>query len=261
MNEMTSLSSLISVRNVSMAFPSTTGDILALDNVSFNIREREKVTVLGRSGCGKSTLLRIIAGLLSCTKGEVLHKGAPLMGPRQDISLVFQDPVLLPWRTAISNVMLPGEVLHMNKEMCLETASKLLELVGLSGFDHSYPWELSGGMKQRVAIARALLTNPDILLMDEPFNDLDIITREQMNMELLKICEKTKKTIFFITHSITEAILLGDRAIVMSERPGKVKAIVDISLQRRDRDTIYSQPFGDYVRKIENEMRENQCAR
>jgi NitT/TauT family transport system ATP-binding protein len=230
--------------------------VQALHEVTLDVFEKELVTVLGPSGCGKSTLLRIIAGLLSCTKGEIRYRDKPLTGPRQDIAVVFQDPVLLPWRTVMSNVMLPSELLHLDRESSLSRASQLLDLVGLTGFDHMHPWELSGGMKQRVSIARALMTDPSILLMDEPFNELDFITREQMNIELLKICEKTGKTVFFITHSIAEAILLGNRAIVMTKRPGRIRTILDIVLERRDRDTTYTQAFGDYAKKIESLMKE-----
>jgi NitT/TauT family transport system ATP-binding protein len=237
-----------------MVFPSRDHTVYALSDVSFDIVEGEFLTVLGPSGCGKSTLLRILAGLLRCTRGEVLYKGIPLIGPQRDIAVIFQDPVLLPWRTIMKNVMLPVEVLGLDKRTYTQQASKLLELVGLAGFEKSYPWELSGGMKQRVSIARALLTDPSIMLMDEPFGGLDMVTREQMNMELLRICEETGKTVFFITHSVTEAIFLGERTIVMTGRPGTVKATFSISLQSRDRDVLYTQQFGQYVKKVEAEM-------
>ena len=245
---------LISVRNLSMVYSSRERNVEALDNVSFDIFEGELLTILGPSGCGKSTLLRILAGLLKWTEGEVLYKRSPLIGPQRDIAVIFQDPVLLPWRTVTSNVMLPVEVLGMDERLYSERASDLLGLVGLTGFENAYPWELSGGMKQRVSIARALISDPSIMLMDEPFGGLDMVTREQMNMELLRICRKTKKTLFFITHSSTEAILLGDRTIVMTERPGRVKAVMKISLQNRNRDALYTQQFADYAKQIEKEM-------
>ncbi len=252
---MLSFPNLLSARNVSMTFSSLHREVHALDDVSFDIYDKEFVTVLGPSGCGKSTLLRILAGLLRCTNGRVLYKGEPLTDTRQDIAVVFQNPVLLPWRTVMGNVMLVGEILHLDRRKCMERASELLNLVGLRGFERCYPWELSGGMRQRVPIARALLTDPSILLMDEPFNELDIITREQMNTELLRIRQKTEKTVFFITHSVSEAILLGDRVIVMTERPGRIRSVIEISLQERDREAVYTQQFGDYVKRIEAEMK------
>lgn len=251
---MTLTQKLISVRNLSMVYSSKERNVKALDNVSFDIFDGELLTILGPSGCGKSTLLRILAGLLKWTEGEVLYKRSLLIGPQRDIAVIFQDPVLLPWRTVTNNVMLPVEVLGMDESSSLERASDLLSLVGLSGFESAYPWELSGGMKQRVAIARALISDPEIMLMDEPFGGLDMVTREQMNMELLRICRKTKKTVFFITHSSAEAILLGDRTIVMTERPGKVKAVMTIFLQNRNRDAVYTQQFADYAKQIEKEM-------
>jgi len=238
-----------------MVFSSRDYDTHALDEVSFDVFEGEFLTVLGPSGCGKTTLLRILAGLLSCTKGEVLYKGKPLTRPQQDIAVVFQDPVLLPWRTVIGNVMLPVEVLNLDKGACLKRALELIELVGLTGFERSYPWELSGGMRHRASIARALISDPSILLMDEPFSGLDAITREQMNMELLRICDKTEKTVFFITHSITEAILLGERVIILTERPGRVRTVMNISLSSRDRHVVYTREFGNYVKRVETEMK------
>lgn len=245
---------LINVRNLSVAFSLRDHIVHALDDVSFDIMEGELLTVLGPSGCGKSTLLRSIAGLLKTTKGEILYKGRPLDGPQREIAVIFQDPVLLPWRTVIGNMMLPVEVLGLDKKSCLTRASELLGIVRLTGFERAYPWELSGGMRQRAAIARALMSDPSIMLMDEPFGDLDMVTREQMNMELLRICKETEKTVFFITHSLTEAILLGNRTVIMTERPGRVKTVINIALQDRNRDAVYSQRFGDYVKKIEKEM-------
>lgn len=239
-----------------MVFSSRGHNVHALEEVSFDVNEGEFLTILGPSGCGKSTLLRILAGLQSFTKGEILYKGKPLIGPQRDIAVVFQDPVLLPWRNVLSNVMLSVEVLGLDEKVYSENASKLLELVGLTGFEGLHPWELSGGMKQRVSIARALISEPAIILMDEPFGDLDMVTREYMNMELLRICEKTQKTVFFITHSISEAILLGNRTIVLTKRPGKVKATIDIHLQSRDRAVIYTQQFGDYVKRVQSIMEE-----
>lgn len=252
---MASSQCLMSIRDLGMVFSSREREIQALGGVNFDIFEGEFLTIVGPSGCGKSTLLRILSGLLKCTKGEVLFRGNPLIGPRRDIAVVFQDPVLMPWRTAMANVLLPIEVLGLQESVYVDKAMKLLDLVGLAGFEEAYPWELSGGMKQRVSIARALISDPSILLMDEPFNDLDIITREQMNTELLRICEKTGKTVFFITHSITEAILLGNRTMIMTERPGRIKAVINISLENREREVVYTRHFGDYVGRIEAEMK------
>ncbi|MEK6711267.1 MAG: ABC transporter ATP-binding protein, partial [Nitrospinota bacterium] len=191
------------------------GTVQALDRIELKIGEGELVTVVGPSGCGKSTLLKIFAGLLPASEGEVTLRGTPIEGPRRDIGVVFQDAVMLPWRTVLGNALLPADAQDLDRAVYRPRALSLLELVGLKGFEGKYPFELSGGMQQRVAITRALVHDPAVLLMDEPFGALDALTREQMNLELQRIWLESRKTVFFITHSIPEAVFLGDRVVVM----------------------------------------------
>ena len=223
----------------------------ALAGISVEIAAGEFITIVGQSGCGKTTLLKILAGLLQRSAGSVTLRGQSVDEPSRDIGIVFQDPVLLPWRTVFDNVMLPVEVLGLDRARSRGRAMDLLALVGLTGFEDKYPHELSGGMRQRVAIARALVHDPSLLLMDEPFGALDAMTREFMNLELLRIWKESGKTIVFITHSIPEAAFLADRVIVMSARPGRIKEIVEVRLPRpRDLDMMASDEFGVYTRRI-----------
>jgi NitT/TauT family transport system ATP-binding protein len=223
----------------------------ALASISVEIGVGEFITIVGQSGCGKTTLLKILAGLLQRSAGHVTLRGQPVDEPSRDIGIVFQDPVLLPWRTVFGNVMLPVEVLGLERKTSARRAMELLGLVGLEGFEDKYPHELSGGMRQRVAIARALVHGPSLLLMDEPFGALDAMTREFMNLELLRIWKESGKTIVFITHSIPEAAFLADRVIVMSARPGRIREIVEVGLPRpRDLDMMASDEFGVYTRRI-----------
>jgi NitT/TauT family transport system ATP-binding protein len=223
----------------------------ALAGISLEIHAGEFVTIVGQSGCGKTTLLKILAGLVPRSAGSVSLRGRHVDGPSRDIGIVFQDPVLLPWRTVFHNVLLPAQVLRLDPRGSRERATALLKLVGLDGFEDKYPHELSGGMRQRVAIARALVHDPSLLLMDEPFGALDAMTREFMNLELLRIWQQSGKTIVFITHSIPEAVFLADRVVVMSARPGRVQEIVSVDLPRpRDLDIIASDEFGVYARRI-----------
>ena len=225
--------------------------VQALAGISFEIGAGELITIVGQSGCGKTTLLKILAGLLQRSAGSVTLRGQPVDEPSRDIGIVFQDPVLLPWRTVFDNVMLPVEVLGLDRKTSAGRALELLGLVGLQGFEDKYPHELSGGMRQRVAIARALVHDPSLLLMDEPFGALDAMTREFMNLELLRIWKGSGKTIVFITHSIPEAAFLADRVVVMSARPGRIKQIVEVGLPRpRDLDMMASDEFGVYTRRI-----------
>ena len=225
--------------------------VQALAGISFEIGAGEFITIVGQSGCGKTTLLKILAGLLQRSAGSVTLRGQPVEEPSRDIGIVFQDPVLLPWRTVFNNVMLPVEVLGLDHKTSADRAMALLGLVGLQGFEDKYPHELSGGMRQRVAIARALVHDPSLLLMDEPFGALDAMTREFMNLELLRIWKESGKTIVFITHSIPEAVFLANRVIVMSARPGRIKEIVEVGLPRpRDLDMMASDEFGVYTRRI-----------
>ena len=229
--------------------------ILALEDISFQIEEQEFISIAGPSGCGKSTFLKILAGIIPKTSGEILLHGSPVTGPRKDIGVVFQSPVLLPWRTVLKNVMVPVEVQKRDKRKHEQRAMQLLELVGLKGFENKFTFELSGGMQQRVGIGRALICDPAILLMDEPFAALDAMTRENMNMELLRIWQESKKTVFFVTHSIPEAVLLADRVIVLTERPGKIAKIINVDLPRpRKIEMISTDRFGEYEKKVRELM-------
>jgi NitT/TauT family transport system ATP-binding protein len=249
------LANLIDYEKVHKIYNSGKDEVVALEGVSFNVAEGEFVTVVGRSGCGKSTLLKITAGLLSSTGGSVRVAGAPVLGPLTNIGIVFQSPVLLAWRRALDNVLLQIESRKLKVEQYRERALRLLELSGLKGFEYKYPNELSGGMQQRVSISRALIHDPPLLLMDEPFGALDAITRDEMNLELLRIWQEAKKTVLFITHSIPEAVFLGDRVVVMTPRPGKVAEIVDIDLPRPRTTTIRDEPrFISYVRQIRKSL-------
>jgi NitT/TauT family transport system ATP-binding protein len=222
----------IEVRNLRKTYASQDGPIAALADLSFAVADAELVTIVGHSGCGKSTLLRIIAGLLPPSSGAVLVRGQAVSAPLSDVGMVFQRPVLLKWRTILDNVMLPVEMLHLPRRPGAERAHDLLQLAGLIDFRHHYPAQLSGGMQQRAAICRALVHDPSLLLMDEPFGALDLMTREEMNFELLRIWSDRRKTTLLVTHSISEAVLLADRVIVMTSRPGMVAAIMNVNLPR-----------------------------
>jgi NitT/TauT family transport system ATP-binding protein len=225
--------------------------VRALGGLSLDVADGEFVTIVGQSGCGKTTFLKILAGLLARTSGSVTLRGRPVDGPSRDIGIVFQDPVLLPWRHVLDNVMLPVQVLGLDRAASRARALGLIELVGLGGFADKYPHELSGGMRQRVALARALVHDPSLLLMDEPFGALDAMTREFMNLELLRIWREARKTVVFITHSIPEAVFLADRVVVMSARPGRIVEVVTVDLPRpRDLDMMASDDFGVYAKKI-----------
>ena len=190
------------------------------------------MTLVGRSGCGKSTLLRILAGLIAPSSGSVTIAGRRVSGPRRDVSLVFQRSALMPWRNVIENVLLPVEILGLSKREYRPVAADLLALVGLQGFERRRPYELSGGMHQRVALCRALIQDPKVLLMDEPFAALDALTREELSLELQRVWSERQKTIVFVTHSIQEAVLLADRVIAMSPRPGRVVRTIEVDLPR-----------------------------
>lgn len=240
---------LIDIRNLSKTYATRGGGkVHALDNISFEVEEGEFVTAVGPSGCGKSTMLKILAGILPKTSGEVMLRGRPVSGPRTDIGVVFQSPVLLPWRNILENVLVPAYVQQRDIAAHRERAMHLLELVGLRGFEHHYPYELSGGMQQRVGIGRALVCDPALLLMDEPFGALDAMTRERMNMELLRIWRESAKTILFVTHSIPEAVLLADRVVVLTPRPGRLAEVVKVNLPRpRTIEMISTDEFGRYT--------------
>jgi NitT/TauT family transport system ATP-binding protein len=250
--------------HVSRLFATADGrEVTALQDVSFNIGMNEFLVVVGPSGCGKSTLLRLIAGLIAPTQGRVAVSGAPVVRPLDNVGIVFQRPTLLPWLDILSNVTFPkrhkyGRVSDQDRQV----ARNLLQLVGLSDFAGSRPDELSGGMQQRAAIARALFLDPEILLMDEPFSSLDALSRDEMAFELLQIWSKRPKTVVFITHSITEAVLLADRVMVMSARPGTIAEEVPIPLARpRSMDTLTEPLFNEIAASIRNSIfRRNRAA-
>ncbi len=243
---------LISARRLSKIYRSQTGDdVVALNDIGFEIGDGELVSLVGPSGCGKSTLLRILAGLNPQTAGDLMLDGKPLTGPGPKVAVVFQQPILLPWRTIMENILLPIEFRELSIAQYRNHARDLLAMVGLQGFDDRYPHELSGGMQQRAAIVRALVQDPQILLMDEPFGALDAMTREQMNIDVLRIWENSRKTIVFVTHSITEAIFLSQRVFVMTPRPGRIAETLDIDLPfPRTLDIINTPAFGGYAARV-----------
>ncbi len=232
------------MREVSVVFEARGHTVPALADASLDIAEGEFIALLGPTGCGKSTLLRIVSDLLQPTRGTVEVRGASTAEARRrnDFGFVFQEAALLPWRTALANIRLPLEVVGYPAEGRSARCAELLANMGLTKFGHSYPSELSGGMKQRVSIARALSWNPSILLMDEPFSALDELTKNQLQDELLRIWQREKKTILFVTHNISEAVYLADRIVVMSAHPGRIKHILDVALPRERgpeiRDTL-----------------------
>jgi NitT/TauT family transport system ATP-binding protein len=222
----------ISIDGVSKTFRRGATEVRALDRVDAAIAPGEFVCLVGPSGCGKSTLMRIVAGLVPTTEGRVVIDGGTVDGPETRLGIVFQSPVLLDWRTVLGNVLLQVELRGLDPKRYAARARALLAAVGLDGFEESRPRELSGGMRQRCAIVRALIHDPPLLLMDEPFGALDALTREQMRVDLEDLWLQTRKTVVFITHSIDEAVLLADRVLVMSPRPGRIERVVDISLPR-----------------------------
>lgn len=208
----------------------TFGPVHALAGIDLEVGEHEFVAVIGRSGCGKSTLLRLIAGLLAPTGGRILVAGQEVTRPRRDVSLMFQRPALLPWRSVLANVLLPAEVLGLGDHR--DRAHELLDLVGLAGFEKRLPHELSGGMQQRVSLCRSLIQSPRVMLMDEAFSALDAITRTELSEELQRVQLEHPRAVVFVTHSIDEAVLLADRIVVLSPRPGRIHEIVDVTLPR-----------------------------
>jgi NitT/TauT family transport system ATP-binding protein len=224
---------------------------VALERVSLTVIEGEFFSLVGPSGCGKSTILNIIAGLAPKSGGEARLASHPIKGPSREIGMMFQSPVLLPWRTNLDNLLLPVEVFGLDRKVYRERALSLLDLVGLAGFAQRYPFELSGGMQQRVAICRMLLCDPVVLLMDEPFSALDEMTREFLNMELLRIWQERRKTVVFVTHNIGEAVLLSDRVAVMAANPGRLEQVVAIDLPRpRGKATLVDPAYFRHVARI-----------
>lgn len=229
----TSASKLV-VRNLRKNFRSqrTEGFLQVFEDISFEVHPSEFISLVGPSGCGKTTFLRILDGLIPHDEGDILLDGKTVIRPGPDKGFVFQDSSLLPWRTVIDNVVLGLELQGVNKKEARKRAEQYISLVGLKGFDHHYPHELSGGMQQRVNLARALIVDPQVLLMDEPFASLDAQTREIMQAELLKMWSQTKKTVIFVTHQIEEAIFLADRVVVFSARPARIREIVKVGIPR-----------------------------
>jgi NitT/TauT family transport system ATP-binding protein len=223
---------VLTASNITMTYLGQRGLFKALKNVSFRVNPREFLCFVGPSGCGKTTLLRILGGLTKPTRGEVSLKGSLLAIPHRQVGFIFQKASLMPWRTVHGNVTLPLEIKGLKTKRANQQAKELLKLVGLEGFEDAYPHELSGGMEQRVAIARALIHDPTILLLDEPFGSLDALTREQMNLELLRIWQARRKTVVMVTHNIQEALFLADRILVMSPQPGHIKRTISVPLQR-----------------------------
>jgi NitT/TauT family transport system ATP-binding protein len=248
----------ISLEHVSKVFEAGSGSVQAVSDVSLAVRPGEFVSLLGPSGCGKSTLLRITAGLEPPSSGEVRVAGGPPVEAQRNkrLGMVFQQAALMPWRTVAANVALPLEVNRRNgpADDQAHRIPELLELVGLADFARAYPHQLSGGMQQRVAIARALVFDPEILLMDEPFGALDEITRDQMRYELLRIWGTARKTVLFVTHSIPEAIVLSDRVVVMSARPGMVREVLTVDLPRPRDERLESSPeflaLADHLKRL-----------
>jgi NitT/TauT family transport system ATP-binding protein len=248
-------SAAVVVCNVGKRFRSKHGEVHAVDDVSFMIGMGEFVSILGPSGCGKSTMLNMIAGLTGASQGTIEVLGKPVRGPVHDLGIVFQQHLLLPWRTILNNVLLQIEVRRLGRASYRERAERLLERVGLGEFRDRFPDELSGGMNQRAAIARALIHDPDVLLMDEPFGALDAITRDQMGLDFHHLSRQEGKTVLFVTHSITEAVFLSNRVVVMSPRPGRVKEIVPIELGRERHFELRDEPqFARYTRHVRRQF-------
>jgi NitT/TauT family transport system ATP-binding protein len=246
---------LIRIVGLEKRFAARSGGIVtALSNINLDIAPGEFISVVGPSGCGKTTLLRILAGLEQASAGEVFSGGEPVKKPRADAGVVFQQAVLLPWNTVLTNVLLSAQLKGDHSAATTARAEKLLAFMGLQDFAQKYPFELSGGMQQRVSICRALMRDPKILLMDEPFGALDAMTREAMNIELMRVWSEQRMTVFFITHSIPEAVLLGDRLVVMSPRPGRIAEVVDVRIDRpRSLKTMATPRFGelcDHIRGL-----------
>ena len=242
----------IRLRNVRKAYRRGRAEFLAISDATFDVMPGELVSLVGPSGCGKSTLLKILAGLHGCDGGEVrIGSSAHGFDPSRDVGMVFQAPLLLKWRRILENVLLPAEILGLPMAQAKERARGLLELVGLAGSEDKYPYELSGGMQQRAAIARALIHDPKLVLMDEPFGALDALTREKMNLELLRIWKESGKTIVFITHGISEAVFLGTRVVVLTAGPARMADNFEIKLPYpRTLDMKTHERFGDYTRRI-----------
>lgn len=231
--------------------------VVALEDVDLTLHKGSFTSVIGSSGCGKSTLLKIMAGLIPPSQGRVVLQGKPVIGPRRDIGMMFQQATLFPWKTAVENIVLPIEIRDGKAaaKAAMTKAHELLDIVGLKGFENVYPNELSGGMAQRASICRMLITEPAVLLLDEPFSALDELSRDMMNMELQRICREQEATAFLVTHSIQEAVILSDEIVVMKPRPGRVSEVVKVDLPRpRTLDMMTTPEFGEIVEYIRGQL-------
>jgi NitT/TauT family transport system ATP-binding protein len=247
---------VVSLKSVRKEFGA--GGVVAVEGIDLEIGEREFISLIGPSGCGKSTLLRIIGDLIQPSSGDVVVNGKPAHQARldRDYGIVFQDAVLFDWRTVAKNIALPLEMMGWDRRKRAERVKQLVDLVELTGFEGHHPWQLSGGMQQRVSIARALSFDPPLLLMDEPFGALDEMTRERLNLELLQIWERSGSTVTFVTHSISEAVFLSTRVVVMSARPGRIVGIIDFDLpQPRTADTREETRFAELIREVRHLLR------
>jgi NitT/TauT family transport system ATP-binding protein len=244
-------SPILVTRGLTKVYPNSDHDLEALRDVDLEVPAGQFLAVVGPSGCGKTTLLRLLGGLLVPTAGSVVFEGEPLRGPRRRIGVVFQQSNLMPWRTARDNIRLPLELQGIDRATQADRAARMVDLVGLGGFESTLPGDLSGGMAQRVALARALVHEPDLLLLDEPFGALDAITRERMAFELLRIWAARPVTVIMVTHSIPEALLLADRVVVLSARPGTVRLDLEVGLPRpRAPEVVHTLPFGALASRI-----------
>jgi len=251
-----STASVVSLRGVSKEFGR--GHVQALTGIDLEIQPGEFISLIGPSGCGKSTLLRVVGDLIQPSGGEIVVNGKSAEQARvdRDYGIVFQDAVLFDWRTVEKNISLPLEMMGRDRRARNERVRELVELVELKGFEHHHPWQLSGGMQQRVSIARALSFDPALLLMDEPFGALDEMTRERLNLELLRIWEQSGSTVIFVTHSISEAVFLSTRVVVMSARPGRIVGVVDVDLpQPRTAETREEPRFAELIRDVRQVLR------
>lgn len=255
----------LTVQNLEVTYSDASGVVRALHNLSFSLEASEFVSLIGPSGSGKSTLLRVLAGLVPPTRGEFhfnedhpqvgVH---PQVGAHPQVGLVFQKANLMPWRRVMDNISLPLELQDIPREIIKQQAGDLIKLVGLEGFEQTYPRDLSGGMAQRVSIARSLMQDPDVLLLDEPFGSLDALTRERMGDELLHIWQARRKTVLMVTHSISEAIYLSDRVLVLSPRPGMIRLALPVNLPRpRTPEMRYSTEFGALAQRLRKHLRED----
>jgi NitT/TauT family transport system ATP-binding protein len=245
----------VQLRNVEKTYVARGHALKAVDGVTLDLGAGQFLTIVGPSGCGKSTLMMMVGGLLSVSRGEIFIQDRRISKPHTDVGIIFQRDALLEWRTVLNNVLLQIDVRRLNRRRYEPIARELLARVGLAGFENYYPWELSGGMRQRVALCRALVHDPSLLLMDEPFGALDALTREQMNLDLQRIWLENRKTMLFITHSISEALFLSDRVVVMSPRPGRIVIDLHVDLPRPRRLAVRETPaFGRYVAQVREQF-------